>query len=329
MKHYAIAALTAIACLSGSTAATADGQDEVTRPEISAQSCPVEVIEASTRDKQTASAVVRKPPGKGPFPAIVFLHGGLNQRNVDRVKREAPNQPTNSRFLAAGYVTAEAVFRTRSEDPQSKGPLMDYLAIIEQVKKMPEVDPGSIVVLGHSGGGNLALELAGETELCAVVAGEPASIIFTGMYNKSTRRRDQRDKMMADPKSFYTPELQKLTREKIGRIACPVLIVHGDQHPINKINHEIVIPETKQAGKKLEVILYPGQPHTFVFGQDGSPEAARKCFKDCDSFFNQYLPTKPTPLEESLVKQVPAAEAAKRQRRDRRSGEATGTPQPR
>ncbi len=320
MKHYAIAGLTTIACLYISTAV---GQDEITRPEISSQSCPVEVIEASARDKQTVTAVVRKPPGKGPFPAIVFLHGGLNQRNVSRVKRETPNQPTNSRFLAAGYVTAEAVFRGRSDDPQSTGPLLDCLAIIEHVKKMREVDSGSVVVLGHSGGGSLALELAGETELCAVAAGEPASIIFTGMYNKSTRRRDQRDKMMDDPKSFYTPELQKLTREKIARIACPVLIVHGDQHPINKINHEIIIPEMKAAGKKLEVIPYPGQPHAFVFGQDGSPEAIRKCFEDCDRFFKQHLPTKPTPLDASLVKQVPAGQTAKRQRRNGGTREAT------
>src|SRR5260221_390883 len=94
----------------------------------------------------------------------------------------------------------------------------------------------------------------------AIVSGEPASIIFTGMYNKRTRKRSEQAKLMENPKLYYTPELQKFTRGKIERIACPVLIVHGDQHPINKINHEIIIPEMKAAGKKLEVILYPGQP---------------------------------------------------------------------
>lgn len=77
------------------------------------------------RDKQ-AAAVIRRPPGKGPFPDIVFLHGGLSQRNVDRVERETPNQPTNSRFLAAGYVTvepsseAEATTRSRRSCPMLK-----------------------------------------------------------------------------------------------------------------------------------------------------------------------------------------------------------------
>jgi acetyl esterase/lipase len=138
------------------------------------------------------------------------------------------------------------------------------------------------------------------------------------MFNKGTRRRDQRDKMMQDPRGFYTPELQKLTREKIGRIKFPVLIVHGDQHPINKINHDIIVPEMNRAGKKLEVILYPGQPHTFVFGRSGSPEATRKCFDDCQAFFKKYLPTQPTPLPDSLLKQVPAPQPANEPRRRRR-----------
>ncbi len=304
MRHHAIAALRALACLSGSLAY---GQDEVTWPAISQRTCPVEVIGMPTRDEHIAMAVVRKPPGEGPFPAIVFLHGGLNQRNVNRVKRETPDQPTNSRFLAAGYVTVEAIFRGRSDDPQAKDALIDCLAIIEHVKKMPDVDPGSVLALGHSGGGSLALELAGEAELCAIVTGEPASIIFTGMYNRQTRRRTRRDALMEDPRRHYTPDVREFTREKIGRIACPVLIVHGDQHPINKINREIIIPELEAARKKVEVILYPGQPHNFVFGQAGSPEATRKCFDDCHAFFKRYLPTQPAPLDATLLRQVPAS----------------------
>jgi acetyl esterase/lipase len=223
--------------------------------------------------------------------------------------------PTNTRFLAAGYVTVEAVFRSRSDDPQSKDALTDCLAILAHVKKRPEVDPKSVVLLGHSGGGSLALELAGETQLAAIVAGEPASIIFTGMYNTQTRKRPEQAKLMEDPRHYYTPELQKFTRAKIKRIACPVLIVHGDQHPINKINHEIIIPELKAAGKRVEVILYPGQPHTFVFAQEGSPEAALKCFNDCDAFFRSYLGTRPKPLDPALIKEeVASGEKEKRRR---------------
>src|SRR5262249_49186569 len=112
---------------------------------------------------------------------------------------------------------------------------------------------------------------------------------------------------MDNPKRFYTPKLEKLTREKVGKIRCPVLIAHGDKHPINKVNHEILIPELKRAKKKLQVILYPGQPHGFYWGRAGTPAAAKKFFDDCHAFFQRHLPTRPTPLKEPLVKQVPVA----------------------
>ncbi len=307
MRIYVVAALTAFAFLSCSSA---HGQAKATRPEVSGKACPLEVISVPTPDKQKATAVVRKPSGKGPFPAIVFLHGGLGQQGEKRLKEEAQSQPTLLRFLAAGYVTVNATFRSRAEDPQTRDALVDCLAVIAHVKKLPEVDPKSVVVFGGSGGGSLALELAGETDLCAVVAGEPASILFTGMLTReNVKDRKKGEEMMDDPKKFYTPELEKLTRAKVGKINCPVLIVNGDQHPINKINHEIVIPELKKAEKKVEVILYPGQPHGFYNGQvtrNRSPDAVLKCFADCHAFFKKHLPTQPTPLEGSLVKQVPA-----------------------
>lgn len=306
MRINVVTALAAFAFLSSSSAF---GQPKATRPEVSEKACPLEVISVLTPDKHKATAVVRKPPGKGPFPAVVFLHGGLGQQGEKRLKEEAQSQPTLLRFLAAGYVTVNATFRARAEDPQTRDALVDCLAVVAHVKNMPEVDPKSVVVFGGSGGGSLALELAGETELCAVAAGEPASILFTGMLTKeNVKDRKKGEELMDDPKKFYTPELEKLTRAKVGKINCPVLIVHGDKHPINKINHEIVIPELKKAEKKVEVILYPGQPHGFYHGQvtrNRSPEAVLKCFADCHAFFKKHVPTQPTPLEESLVKQVP------------------------
>jgi acetyl esterase/lipase len=103
---------------------------------------------------------------------------------------------------------------------------------------------------------------------------------------------------MAAPQDFYTPELKEFTQQKIRRIHCPLLIAHGDVHPINKINNDIVIPELKAAGKPLETILYPGKPHGFS-------RTSKKFFDDCDAFFRRHLATRPTPLAEALVKQAP------------------------
>ncbi len=294
-------------CLATGPSRAADTQ--VTYPEVSEKDCPAEVISIAGKDGNQVTAVVRKPPGKGPFPAIVFLHGGLVPRPLENLKKEALTQPLQTRFLAAGFVTISATFRSRERDPQTRDALEDCLSMIDHVKKIPVVDPKSVVVMGGSGGGSLALEIAGETSVCAVAAGEPASVLLTGMMTAGMKQQTAAfQNMMADPKSYYTPELQKFTREKIARVRCPIFIGHGDKHPINKINDEIVIPELRAAGKQVEVIAYPGQRHGFYNG-NGDPEAGDKFFHDAHSFFTRHLLTQPTPLEESLVKQAPTRTA--------------------
>src|SRR5213078_3830989 len=99
---------------------------------------------------------------------------------IEKLKDESLTRPNYTRFLAAGFVIVVPTFRSREENPQSRDALEDCLAMVDYVKKMPAVDPQSVAVLGGSGGGSLALELAGERDLCAIIAGEPASVLFTG-----------------------------------------------------------------------------------------------------------------------------------------------------
>jgi len=177
---------------------------------------------------------------------------------------------------------------------------------VDYVKKMPAVDPQSVAVLGGSGGGSLALELAGETDLCAIVAGEPATVLFTGlMVSGMNDRGPAFQDVMRNPKKYYTPELQKFTRAKVAQIHCPVLIVHGDIHPLKIINQEIVVPELKAANKPVEYIEYAGQPHAFWWGSQDAA-VGQKVFDDSMRFLKPTLRTQPVALDESLIKRVPA-----------------------
>lgn len=285
---------------------TADTAAMAMSPRVSENVSPARVISLPGKGGNKIPVVVRKPPGEGPFPAVVLLHGGLLERSVEYLKNQALNVPTHVRFLAAGYVTVTPSFRSRRENPQSRDPLDDCLTVIAHVKKMPHVNAKSVVIVGGSGGGSLGLELAGETELCAVAAGEPASILFTGMLTTSEESsRSLMEKTMEEPKAHYTPALQSFTRDKIARIRCPIFIGHGDKHAINKINHEIIIPELRAAGKQLQVIAYPGQPHGFYFGDVGDPAAGEKFFDDANAFFKKHLRIQPKGLEESAITLVP------------------------
>src|SRR5262249_55507397 len=279
---------------------------KATYPQVSEAACPMKVVSIPGKAGNEVTAVVRQPPGSGPFPAIVLLHGGLSPYRIEALKQESLSRPNYTRFLAAGFVIVVPTFRSREENPQTRDALDDCLALVEHVKKMPVVDPQSVAVLGGSGGGSLALELAGETDLCAIVAGGAAGgLISRLMVGRLSDRGPAFQEMMRNPKPHYTPELQKFTKAKVNQIHCPVLIVHGDIHPLKIINQEIIVPELKAAGKSVEYIEYPGQAHGFWWGAADGP-VGQKVFDDAMRFMKPALKTQPVSIDESLIKRVPA-----------------------
>jgi len=296
-------------------AGLSQAQEKITRPAVSQDACPLEPIAPLARDGHRGQGFLRQPPGAGPFPAILSIHGGLVTRPAQELQDYALNGPNPSRFLAAGYVLVVITYRSRDHDPQSTVSLEDCLAAVDHLRRLPFVDSKSIVVYGCSGGGDLALEIAAATEVCAIAPEEPASVLLTGIFNTKFPKQGERytpadaGPISQDPKRYYLPEYQKLTRAKIARIRCPILIVQGDRHPINRFNADVLIPELRAAKKMLEVITYAGEPHCFGFYGSGPrtprPAAALKVFSDTDAFYRRYLPTKPKPIDPRLVKHVP------------------------
>ncbi len=294
---------------------------EVTWTWVPEEVSPLQVITVKSRDDEEVTAVLRKPPGDGPFPAVVFLHGGLRKLPLERLRGAAMTSHTSTRYLAAGYVTVRPTFRDRREDPQTPKALWDCIAVAEHVRNLPYVDPGSVVAFGGSGGGSLALELAGEVDLAAVVGGEPATCLFTGLHTRGAP--NSHPWLYEDPKRYYTPKVKELTRAKLRKIRCPVLIVHCDRHPINILNNELIIPEMKALGKPISTTLYPGSRHGFYFGSRETPEAALKCFQDTSRFFAHHTNVKPKPLTDRRIERRPIRRPAAGQgsRRERRGAQ--------
>src|SRR5687768_5834180 len=84
-------------------AAQSSTSGAVTMPVISEKASPLETIAPVASDGHRGQGFMRKPPGNGPFPAIVIIHGGLTSRPLEDIRQFALSaQP--SRFLAAGYV---------------------------------------------------------------------------------------------------------------------------------------------------------------------------------------------------------------------------------
>ena len=320
--HAATSVKAVLICVVLSLARLAPSQslasDPGTRPDISQDSSPLQVVAPIARDNHTGLALVRRPPGNGPFPAVLIIHPGITTFSQDALTEYMLRAAPPSRFLASGYVVALTTYRSRDVDPQSKVSANDVAATVDYVRKLDFIDSKSIGLIGCSGGGDLALEIATTTEVAAVVAEEPASMMFTGVFNNKSPKAGERYTppdsfpIMENPGRYYTAEYQRRTRDKIATIRSPILVVEGDEKsPLNRWNAEVLVPELRRAGKRVAVKSYAGERHCFAYdgrGPDGTwnhVPAAASAHAEADDFFRRHMSTQPKAVSSSLVKRVP------------------------
>lgn len=232
--------------------------------EVSEADSPVLTIDTRASDGQPVRAFWRRPRGDGPFPTLVFIHGGLARFQDPVLQSQLRNNPIITRHLAAGHAVVQATFRTYEGDVQSRGPIEDVRAVVHALAREPAVDARRIALYGGSGGGSIALDLGSDPLVRAVIAGEPATILYTGML--TTGDYAPRLEIMADPARFFTPALRARTLEKLKTLRAPVLILHSDQHDLRHMNGPLFVPLMREAGVDVEYREYPGYGHGFYLG---------------------------------------------------------------
>jgi len=240
----------------------------------------------------------RKPHSPGPFPVICFLPGGAGtsaQVTLEEFEGQFAEH-TRAEFFARGYMVVGIYVKAYGQggsSMQSTVPFRECLLTIEHLKKLPFVDPNSIVFFGGSGGGNVAMGAASMSkDLACIVVGEPATVIMTGLLeNFENRKSREFEQRMKNPHSFYTADNQKKTEALLSNIHCPILIAHSDIHPVRHVNFEIIVPALKRLGKNFTIKMYPGLPHGFYW-----KSLAPSLVDDVDSFIQQHIQTMPEPL---------------------------------
>jgi dienelactone hydrolase len=124
-------------------------------------------------------ALLCRPEGKGPFPAVVHNHGvGVDTVGYQKALRRGYNLPAICKELAAaGFLTFVPIRQggpgLRNLPPHKA----QVLEAIDYVKHLPDVDPSRIALIGNSRGALLTLMVGvEEPDLKALVIMAPAEI---------------------------------------------------------------------------------------------------------------------------------------------------------
>lgn len=112
------------------------------------------------------AAALRKPPGEGPFPAILYIHGGVGGSGMKAAEQMLRGR-VPEHFHRLGYVGFAADYRRFhfGEDE-----IQDMMAAYRMLAGFPFVDKTRIAVIGGSHGGYLAQMLATRISPAATVS---------------------------------------------------------------------------------------------------------------------------------------------------------------
>jgi carboxymethylenebutenolidase len=234
-------------------------------------------------------ALLWHPPGRGPFPAVMFNHGSYRSDDPLDPAQPAALGPVFARHgyvflflcrrgvgLSAGQGTPDgdlmdAALRAEGQEGRNRVQLQllqsdelgDGIAGLGFLRALPEVDPRRIAVAGHSFGGSLTLFLAArDTTLRAAVD-------FSG--------------------SAYSwrlsPELRARLLEAVGRTSAPVFFIHA-ANDYSVAPGRALAAEMQRLGKAHRLKIYPAvgrtakEGHGFVFSGVGMWEPDVFAFLD-------------------------------------------------
>lgn len=206
------------------------------------------------------------PEGKGPFAAVIVVHGG-GWENGSKRSYEKPLLPV---LTQAGFAWFTINYRLA---PQFKYPaaLEDVEAAVRFVKqhaKEYKVDPKRIALMGESAGGHL-VALAGvrpakDTRVAAVVD-------FYGPHDL-VKRETARGEVSRNLRQFLGiekldgPGLAKLKEASpvtyVKKGLPPFLFIHGTKDAAVPYDQSpLMCDKLKAAGNRCEVFTVEGAPH--------------------------------------------------------------------
>lgn len=172
----------------------------------------------------TLKGYLSKPKGHGPFPAVIYNHGGLDNK-IGGCPRE-----TSEALAKVGYVGFSPL---RRQTVTMKGHLDDVMDALDYVKSLNYVDKNQIAIIGFSRGGHL-------TYIAGAIRNDVKAVVI----------------MAAAPGRGG----QQQFLGNAAKISSPVLLLVAENDNVRE-DHVTLMKQMKDTlekeGKNVRFILYP------------------------------------------------------------------------
>jgi endo-1,4-beta-xylanase len=231
-------------------------------------------------------AYIRKPPGRGPFPVVVLLHGGKFSEQATFGLGRSAKSPVQD-FIQAGWAVYAIDYRPQKTiviDPTENE---DCVLAIKAVRRFPFIDPKRVGLHGASHGANLASRLVAREQLSGAVLCAPAAMDLIEV-KKALGRGEKLvkilGKLVADMEKKHGATAEEIEKDpkkygyssaltEVAEVKCPLLLINGkndDNSPTSII--DIYVKKLRDAGKSVDTYLPDNGPHGFYYGRPDIPE---------------------------------------------------------
>ena len=194
------------------------------------------------------------PPGKGPFPVIIHVHGG--PENQFRPQFNSDFQMWIDQLDVAiiapnirGSLGYGSGFMTLDDGYEREAAVKDIGALLDWIATQPRLDKDRVAIFGASYGGYIALASAVHysDRLCAAVDRVGISNFVTFLENTQDYRRELRRIEYGDERN---PEMRAFLEQisplnNVDKIKIPLFVQQGKNDPI------VPMSESEQMVKAL------------------------------------------------------------------------------
>ncbi len=271
-----------------------DGARPVWQPEAPPGCVEFALVEWESFDGRRIPGWLAVPPGPVPaagHPAVVWVHGGPASQT------RAAFRPDMQMLLALGYAVLMPNVRgstgygraaMESDDRERRlDSVSDLAAGGRWLAAQPGIDPVRIAAMGQSYGGYMVLAAITEhPELWrAAIDLYGIADFITLLASTGPWRRAHRADEYGDPVRYRALFDRISPLRHAGRIACPLLVLHGERDPRVAIGEsEQIVAALRARGASVEYETFGYAGHGFI-----RPEDKRRVYAAVAAFLDRHL----------------------------------------